>query len=232
VFAELLRQPGVEEVMELRSSFGFLAFHGGSLEEETDTIAVAAAARAGASLYAVLQPAELRWHIPSADVDPGASPALARFLDHVEVVVALHGYGRAGWWTKLLAGGGNRALAADVRRRVEAALPGYEVIDDLSAIPRALRGMHPDNPVNRPRCGGVQLELPPRVRGLGPYWNDHPEEARPTAALVTALGSVAQAWVSARDSEPSTSEVRRRSSGVPNGAPMKSVAPPSAMRPI
>ena len=39
MFAELLRQPGVEEVLELRSSFGFLAFHGGSLEAETDTIA-------------------------------------------------------------------------------------------------------------------------------------------------------------------------------------------------
>src|SRR2546425_9181560 len=158
--------------MELGSSFGFLAFHGGSLEEETDTIAVAAAARAGDSLYAVLQPAELRWHIPSADVDPGASPALARFLDHVEVVVALHGYGRAGWWTKLLAGGGNRAMAADVRRCVEAALPGYEVVDDLSAIPRALRGMHPDNPVNRPRCGGGEVEVSPPGRGLGRDWED------------------------------------------------------------
>ena len=232
MFAELLRQPGVEEVLELRSSFGFLAFHGGSLEEETDTIAVAAAARAGASLYAVLQPPELRWHIPSADVDPGASRALAGFLDHVEVAVALHGYGRAGWWTTLLAGGRNRILAADVRRRVEAALPGYEVIDDLSVIPRALRGMHPDNPVNRPRHGGVQLELPPRVRGLGPYWDDHPHDARPTAALVEALGSVAQAWVAARDSDARTPDVRSRSAGVPNNAPMKSVAPPSAMRPI
>ena len=219
MFAELLRQPGVEEVSELRSSFGFLAFHGGSLEEETDTIAVAAAAAAGASLYAVRQPAELRWHIPSADVDPAASPALAGFLDHVDVVVALHGYGRAGWWTTLLAGGRNRALAADVRRRVEAALPGYQVVDDLSTIPRALRGMHPDNPVNRPRFGGVQLELPPRVRGLGPYWDDHADEARPTAALVAALASVAQAWVAARDTEASTSGVRSRSSGVPNARP-------------
>jgi phage replication-related protein YjqB (UPF0714/DUF867 family) len=232
VFAELLCQPGVEELLELRSPFGFLAFHGGSLEEETDTIAVAAAARAGASLYAVLQPAELRWHIPSADVDPAASPALARFLDHIEVALALHGYGRAGWWTTLLAGGRNRALAADVCCRVEAALPGYEVVDDLSTIPRALRGMHPDNPVNRPRYGGVQLELPPRVRGLGPYWNDHPHDVRPTAALVEALASVAQAWVSAPDSEARTPDVRSLSSGVPNTAPMKSVAPPSAMRPI
>ena len=232
MFAELLRQPGVEEVLELRSAFGFLAFHGGSLEEGTDTIARAAAARGGASLYAVLQPSELRWHVPSAEVDPGASRALARFLDHVEVVIALHGYGRAGWWTTLLAGGSNRALAGDVRRRVEAALPAYEVLDDLSAIPSELRGMHPDNPVNRPRHGGVQLELPPRVRGLGPYWNDHPDEDRPTTALVEALGSVAEAWPYSRDSEARTPDVRSRSSAVPNSAPMKSVAPPSAMRPI
>ena len=232
MFAELLRQPGVEEVLELRSAFGFLAFHGGSLEEGTDTIARAAAARGGASLYAVIQPPELRWHVPSAAVDPGASRALARFLDHVEVVIALHGYGRAGWWRTLLAGGSNRALAGDVRRRVEAALPGYEVVDDLSAIPSELRGMHPDNPVNRPRHGGVQLELPPRVRGLGPYWNDHPDEARPTTALVEALGSVAEAWAYARDSDARTPDVRSRSSAVPNSAPMKSVAPPSAMRPI
>ena len=232
MFAELLRQPGVEEVLELRSSFGFLAFHGGSLEAGTDVIARAAAARAGASLYAVLQPPELRWHVPSAEVDPAASRALARFLDHVEVAVALHGYGRTGWWTTLLAGGGNRALAADVRRRVEAALPGYEVVDDLSAIPSALRGMHPDNPVNRPRHGGVQLELPPRVRGLGPYWDERRHETRPTAALIEALGSVAEAWPYARDSDARTPDVRSRSSAVPNSAPMKSVAPPSAMRPI
>ena len=105
-------------------------------------------------------------------------------------------------------------------------------MDDLSAIPRALRGMHPDNPVNRPRHGGVQLELPPRVRGLGPYWDKRPHEPRPTAALVEALGSVAEAWLYAPDNEASTSDVRARSSGVPNSAPVKSVAPPSAMRPI
>ena len=199
MFAELLRHPGVEEVLELRSSFGFLAFHGGALEEETDAIAAAAATSAGASLYAVIQPAELRWHIPSVEVDPAASPALTRFLDHVEVAVALHGYGRVGWWTKLLAGGRNRALASDVRGRVEAALPDYEVVDDLATIPRSLRGMHPDNPVNRPRHGGVQLELPPRVRGLGPYWAAHPDEVKPATALIDALAEVARAWVAAHD---------------------------------
>jgi phage replication-related protein YjqB (UPF0714/DUF867 family) len=134
------------------------------------------------------------------------SPALAGFVGHVDVAVAVHGYGRMGWWTRLLAGGSNRVLAADVRRRVEERLRGYEVVDDLAAIPSGLRGLHPDNPVNRVREGGVQLELPPRVRGLGPYWAARPGEETPVDALVDALASVARAWVDpaagARDHRP------------------------------
>ena len=38
-FAELLAMPGVEEQLELRSRFGFMAYHGGALEEMTDVIA-------------------------------------------------------------------------------------------------------------------------------------------------------------------------------------------------
>jgi phage replication-related protein YjqB (UPF0714/DUF867 family) len=199
MFSELLRHPGVVEVVELRSAFGFLAFHGGSLEQVTDVIARAAAARAGASVYAVLQPHDLRWHIPSSLVRPEASPALARFLDHVEVAVALHGYGREGRWQCLLAGGSNRPLAAHVGRHVRDALPGYHVVTELQAIPPELRGLHPDNPVNRPRQGGVQLELPPRVRGLGPFWEHHrrrhgPRLAPHTEALVAGLAHAALAW--------------------------------------
>ena len=43
LFADLLATPGVEEVCELRSRFGFMAYHGGALEEMTDVIASAAA---------------------------------------------------------------------------------------------------------------------------------------------------------------------------------------------
>jgi phage replication-related protein YjqB (UPF0714/DUF867 family) len=217
MFAELLRQPGVEEVLELRSRFGFLAFHGGSLEEKTDVIAAQAATSASASLYAVIQPADLRWHVPSAEVDPAASPALTSFLDHVDVAIALHGYGRNGWWTTLLAGGSNRLLAAQLRAHLAIALPGYEVVDDLDAIPPELRGLHPDNPVNRVRHGGVQLELPPRVRGLGQYWVDHPGQSHPTPALVDALAAVATSTSYA--SEASSEVVRSRSAGLPKSAP-------------
>jgi phage replication-related protein YjqB (UPF0714/DUF867 family) len=198
-FAELLAHDGVEEDLVLRSRFGFLAFHGGNLEVGTDVVAADAADAAGASLYAVRQPEGLRWHLPSVEVTPEDSPALGAFLDHVEVAVALHGYGRDGQWTTLLAGGRNRALAAHVAEHLRAALPeGYEVVDDLAAIPPELRGVHPDNPVNRCPGGGVQLELPPRVRSRTPFWADLPAgEPIPHAAdLARGLAAAARAWSS------------------------------------
>jgi phage replication-related protein YjqB (UPF0714/DUF867 family) len=169
VFADLLAHPGVTERVELRSQFGFMAIHGGSLERGTAEIATRAAERSGASLYTVVQPEDFRWHLPSHLVIPDCSPALAGFLDHVDHVVSIHGYGRDGYWTRLLLGGRDRDLAARVGPVLRDGLEGYEIVDDLDAIPSPLRGLHPENPVNRSRRGGVQLELPPRVRGLGPY---------------------------------------------------------------
>ena len=75
-FAELLAHDGVEEDLELRSRFGFLAFHGGNLEVGTDVVAARAAEAAGASLYAVRQPDGLRWHVPSIEVTPDESTPL------------------------------------------------------------------------------------------------------------------------------------------------------------
>jgi phage replication-related protein YjqB (UPF0714/DUF867 family) len=43
MFDELLRHPGVVEEWELRSPFGFLAIHGGSLERGTAEVAADAA---------------------------------------------------------------------------------------------------------------------------------------------------------------------------------------------
>ncbi|MBA3908261.1 MAG: poly-gamma-glutamate hydrolase family protein [Pseudonocardiales bacterium] len=196
MFAELLAHPGVVEEVELRSEIGFLAFHGGNLEKGTDDIAREAARRSGSSLYAVMQPASLRWHIPSKLIDPAASPPLASFLDHVDVAIAIHGYGRNGLFTTLLLGGANRVLGAHVGAVIRTGLPQYEIVDDLDAIPTELRGLHPDNPVNRPRHGGVQVELPPRVRGHGPFWADHDPTVRTphTEALIDALASAAATW--------------------------------------
>jgi phage replication-related protein YjqB (UPF0714/DUF867 family) len=188
MFAELLASPGVEERVALRSRVGFLALHGG-LEGATAEIAEAAASRAGASLYAVVQPDDLAWHVPSHRFDPEASPHLRQVLAHCDVVVSLHGYGRDGLWTALLLGGGDRTLAARLATRLREDLPAYDVIDEVEAIPADLRGLDHRNPVNRARGGGVQVELPPRVRGMGPHWSSFAGDGFTphTEALVTAL---------------------------------------------
>ena len=171
MLARLLAHPGVVEECDIRSPMGVMAFHGGSLEVGTDRIADAVARRTGASSYVIRQPDGLRRHLPSAQFLPEESAPLARFLHHVDEVVTLHGFGRRSMFTTILLGGRNRPLARHLARHLRAALPAYEVIDDLEDVPRPLRGLHPDNPVNRPRRGGVQIELPPRVRGNGPFWN-------------------------------------------------------------
>ena len=57
--SELLSEPGVIEVSRLRSRFGFLAIHGGGLEQMTDVIAERAAEAAGASVYLLRHPDRL-----------------------------------------------------------------------------------------------------------------------------------------------------------------------------
>jgi phage replication-related protein YjqB (UPF0714/DUF867 family) len=196
MLAELLAHDGVSEHLHIGSSVGFLALHGG-LEKGTFEIAEEASRRSGASLYGVVQPADLRWHLPSSAYDPAHSDALAAFLQHVEVVVSVHGYGGLRTsddrWTTVLVGGSDRALAQRLATSLRAALPGYTFLDDVDEIPEHLRGVHPENPVNRAGGGGVQLELPPRARGYGRYWDDRPTEVherglRPhTEALVAVL---------------------------------------------
>ena len=182
MLAELLAVPGVEERFSTGTRVGFCALHGG-LEQGTVEVAAAAAARCGASFYAVVQPADFRWHVPSHRYDLAHSRALAAFVEHVDVVVSVHGYGGLrntdARWTTALLGGRNRALAGALRRRLDAALPHYTWITELDRIPKRLRGLHPRNPVNAVRDGGVQLELPPRVRRPGADFD----------ALVTALAT-------------------------------------------
>ena len=196
-FAALLALAGVEEELALRSRVGFLAFHGGNLERMTDEIASVAAVRSDSSLYAVRQPAGMRHHLASNRVTPAASPLLAEFLDHVDVAIAIHGYGRDGLWTTLLLGGSNRPFAAQVGAALRVALPEFEVLDELSSIPRDLAGQHPNNPVNKPRFGGVQIELPPRIRGLTPHSAAMPRENGRigwTNDLIAALATAAASW--------------------------------------
>jgi phage replication-related protein YjqB (UPF0714/DUF867 family) len=199
---ELLERPNVEEVVELRGTFGLMAPHGGALEERTDLIARTVAERTGASYYGVHQPADLRWHVPSHRYTVDQSPRLAQFLSHVSVLVTLHGYGRMGYFTTILLGGSNRDLARHLADPLRRALPAYVVEDDAQRIPHDLAGRHPNNPVNVPRHGGVQIELPPRVRGSSPLWWDWeaPHPTPHTAALIDALVDAVSTWTSGEDS--------------------------------
>jgi len=140
--------------------------------------------------------------VPSVAFDPAHSAVLASFLDHVDVVVAIHGYGRDGYFEHLLLGGGNRELATHLAERLREQLPRtYLVIDELGDIPEGLRGLHRNNPVNRTRGGGVQIELPPTIRWNreARNWSDY--ESTPRAddveILITVLVDAIAQWEAA-----------------------------------
>ena len=166
------RNPGRRGARDHRIAFGFCALHGG-LEQGTAEIAEAAAGAAGASFYAVVQPDDLRWHIPSHRYDPTASQALREFVAHVDIVISVHGFGGVrdadDRWTTALLGGSNRELAHDFGTRAcggAAGLPLDRRSRHHSAATCA--GCTRTIPSTASRGGGVQLELPPRVRRAGP----------------------------------------------------------------
>lgn len=197
----LLTMDGVSEHSTLRSTFGFMAFHGGALEEMTDIVASRAAERAGASYYGIQLPDNLEWHIPSHKVTADQSPVLNDFLNHVNIVITVHGFGRAGFFTSLLLGGRNRRLAGHLSQSLQQHLPAYRIVDELDDIPQNLRGLHQDNPVNSVEHAGVQLELPPRVRGSSPLWWDWegPGLTPHTESLIDALVECATTWPDLQD---------------------------------
>jgi len=195
-FATLLAKPGVVEISELRSKVGFMAYHGGALEAMTDLVAGRAAEQAGASLYAVTQPEGMSDHLSSTKINPAESEQLAEFIDHVDIVVTVHGFGQRGLFTSLLLGGQNRPFAEHVGRALRNALPAYDIRTDIETIPLQLRGLHRNNPVNLPRDSGVQIELPPRVRGSSPMWWDWegPGLTPHTTALIDGLARAVTTW--------------------------------------
>jgi len=198
---DLLARPEVTEICELRSSFGIMAFHGGNLERTTDVIAAEVAERTNSSLYAVVQAPPLRQHIPSTAFDPAHSTALRGFVAHVDIVIAIHGYGREDRFWDLLLGGQNRELAGHVGDHLRGGIDErFGVIDALDDIPQGLRGQHPDNPVNLPTRAGVQIELPPTTR-----WNREEAEwsdwqgtgrAPQVDQLIDVLSAAVDSWAS------------------------------------
>lgn len=169
VLSDLIAHPNVSETMHLAGPVGVMAIHGG-VEKHTDSIAHAVADRTGASRYVVTQPPGLGWHIPSTGYDPGESRALQGFLARVGTIVSIHGFGRHHLRHSVLVGGANASL----RDLMADAIGRHTTLEVVTGerIPRGLRGMHPSNPVNLARGGGVQLELshssrtPPHVEPL------------------------------------------------------------------
>ena len=192
-FGRALTEPGVVEHAELRGRFGFMAFHGGELERRTDLIATAAAEASGASSYVVTHPppephtsrrrtsdaGSPSCSTSSSTTSPSSSPSTAT--------------GATACSRRCSSVAAIETSPTTLGRQLAPALPDYQVVTDLPAIPRELRGLHPTNPVNVPPGGGVQLELPPRVRGLGPRWADWDGDGLvpPAAALVDVLAQVA-----------------------------------------
>ena len=178
---ELLALDGVSEELEIRSRVGVCALHGGDLERATEVVAREVAARTGSSLYALVQSDGSRRHLPSTRFTSGVSDRLDAFLDRVHTVMSIHGYGRHDDFWAVLIGGANRWLAHHVAGHLRGTLPEqYRVVDDVHAMPHTLRGMHPENPVNRPVGGGVQVELPPSIRWNRDHrdWSDHADTPR------------------------------------------------------
>lgn len=196
-FRESLARDGVCEVLELRGPVGIMAFHGGALERVTDVIASEAAGTTLSSFYAVLHPDDAA-HVPSKYVDPAHSAKLASFIEHIDVAVAIHGYGRHDAMFRILLGGTNRTFAAHIGAHLAPALPKYEIVTDLDAIPRELAGQHPDNPVNRARHRGVQIEVPAALRWHYEHkqWSDSPGVGRAPQVdvFIEALASAIDTW--------------------------------------
>jgi phage replication-related protein YjqB (UPF0714/DUF867 family) len=199
-FRESLARDGVSEVLDLRGHIGIMAFHGGALERVTDVIAAETARATRSSFYAVLHPDDAP-HVPSKLVDPAHSAKLSAFVEHVDVAVAIHGYGRHDAMFRVLLGGANRAFAAHIGAHLEPALPKYEIVTELAAIPRELAGQHPDNPVNRVRSRGVQIEVPAALRWHYDHkqWSDTPGVGRAPQvdAFIDALCCAIVAWSTA-----------------------------------
>ncbi len=187
-FDEFLAHPEVSERVELAGRVGLMAFHAG-LEEGTGAIAAEVAERSDASLYVAEQPQDLQWHVSSHRVVAEASARLGSFLGHVDTVIAVHGYGRPHLMRSILLGGQDRSVAEVVAVPLIKRLHGYDVVHRLDEIPRVLRGLHETNPVNVTAGGGVQLELPPRLRMRLPEWARHlaPQQAAQRALLVDGL---------------------------------------------
>jgi phage replication-related protein YjqB (UPF0714/DUF867 family) len=234
--AELLAMPGITEECILRSNVGFMALHAGSQDRGTEQIASQAAEQAGASYYAIVHPPGLRVHLTSRLHSPDDSSRLRAFLAHVDVAISVHGFGRDGFavWVDperglivepygpamrgqqtgplrgIILGGLNQPMLDVARALFHQRIAGYRVADE-----RVRLGFHPDNPVNLPPAHGVQVELPPGLRGIGDFGETlRPRHDDAVTEVVAALVDLAtQATRLVRTTPVTHSELSRERTG-------------------
>jgi phage replication-related protein YjqB (UPF0714/DUF867 family) len=189
-----------------------MALHGGSQDRGTHEIASHAATQVGASYYAIIQPSDLRVHLTSRKHDPEQSEQLRAFLTHVDIAISVHGFGRDGFnlfvdparglviepygpplrgsqtgpLRGIIIGGQNEELLVAARQLMHRRFAGYRVADE-----RIRLGFHSENPVNLPSAQGVQIELPPGLRGIGDLGENvvsrHDEMVRKVIATLVEL---------------------------------------------
>jgi phage replication-related protein YjqB (UPF0714/DUF867 family) len=89
----------------------------------------------------------------------------------------------------IIVGGRNGQLLKAARALFHGRFAGYHVADE-----RVRLGFHPDNPVNLPSSHGVQIELPPGLRGIGDFGETLvPREDGVVSEVVAALVELATA---------------------------------------
>lgn len=146
---------------------GLLALHG-SNEGGTAELAGILARRCDATSLVFTQPGTVHpVHVPSPRMAAAPCALLHEFLERVRLTVSLHGHMRPEAPHTVFLGGRNREAARVVAEALAARAPHFPAVVDLAAIPSALRGVHPANPVNLTRLAGVQVELPLLARTSG-----------------------------------------------------------------
>lgn len=171
-FKKVLLDPAVREVFLPGGPIGIFAPHGGGIEPGTEEIARAVAQATGATLYvlsAKRPSGNTALHVSAEHMLAGISTKLDSAVKACRLGIAIHGHGRTKGHPIYVSGLAARAVkvAADSIRNAIGA--NWEVVDELSKVPKELAGQHKDNIVNRPREHGIQIELPRALR----------DEARP-----------------------------------------------------
>jgi hypothetical protein len=83
----------------------------------------------------------------------------------------------------IIIGGRNPELLDVARRLFHERFADYRVADE-----RVQLGFHPDNPCNLPSAQGVQIELPPGLRGIGDFGEELvPSEDGIVTEVIAAL---------------------------------------------